>query len=328
LDSPGFAVVIPVHNKERHIARTIESVERQTLAPDQVVIVDDASSDGSMAIVRARADERTVLLRRDEPGPGGYAARNLAIERASAQWIAFLDADDSWTPDHLASLAAAVARGGEDVGCVFSGYSFIEPSGLKVDDWFTRSGRAPGVFRTDDMLRIWLEGGCPMWTGAVAIRRQILLDVGMFPAGLCRRGGDRDLWLRTMLATACAYTGTATAAYHRDADNMLTKVETFAVRQRILDSIAEQTPKADAPTAALLRRIANREMGQYAFKAWKAGARIDRAMWHDYAVGAGPLRYLAIRAMATVPFPLSQAARGRVRDLKASLRRRRAGAAP
>ena len=320
---PSFAVVVPVYNKERHAARAMQSILAQSDPPDEIIIIDDASSDDSIPILRAHANERVVFLERSEPGPGGYAARNLGIETARSEWIAFLDADDVWTPDHLATMKAAIRRAGAGPACVFAGYEYLEPSGLRVKDWFCASHRDHAVYSTERMLDEWLAGGCPIWTGAVAIRRDTLLDTGMFPAGLCRRGGDRDLWLRTILATSCIYTGAVTATYHRDADNMLTRVEVFTTRQRMLDTIEEELPAAPHGVARRLKRIFNREVFKYVFKAWKDGARITRPMTEGFFTTLSPIKYTSIKLMTWLPFPISQEIRRHVRESRAAFRKRR-----
>ncbi|TVV73605.1 glycosyltransferase family 2 protein, partial [Sphingomonas solaris] len=101
--TPAFAVVVPLHDKGRHIERALRSIAAQTLAPAEIIVIDDASTDDGPGIVAAFPGVR--LLRRSEPGPGGYAARNLGMREAAAPWIAFLDADDAWAPEHLATLA-------------------------------------------------------------------------------------------------------------------------------------------------------------------------------------------------------------------------------
>ena len=87
------AVVIPVFNKERHVERAIRSALSQTLSPAKVVIVDDASTDGSRERIAAISDPRVTVIHRQTPGPGGYAARNAAINAVTTEWIAFLDVD-------------------------------------------------------------------------------------------------------------------------------------------------------------------------------------------------------------------------------------------
>src|SRR5262245_35254253 len=105
-----FAVVVPLYNKRPHIARTLDSIFAQTEAPAEIFVVDDASTDGGLDEVVRLSDARLKILRRSEPGPGGYAARNMAVLRAQSDWIAFLDADDAWAPDHLATVRTTLSQ--------------------------------------------------------------------------------------------------------------------------------------------------------------------------------------------------------------------------
>jgi len=100
---PFFSVVIPLYNKGPHIARSINSVLSHTFRDIELIIVNDASADNSLEEVAKFSGPRISLYHREKPGPGDYAARNLGIEKAKAEWIAFLDADDEWMPRHLES---------------------------------------------------------------------------------------------------------------------------------------------------------------------------------------------------------------------------------
>jgi len=318
-----FSVVIPVHNKERHVARSVLSALAQTYPAHEIIAIDDASTDGSMAEI-AKIDAPIVKLRRDEPGRGGYAARNLGIENAQSEWIAFLDADDSWAPDHLEGLADAIRKADGHAISAFSGYRILTET-LDLADWFTRAGYPPGCFDTLDMLDKWLAGGCPFWTGAVAIRRQTLLDIGMFRVGRMRRGGDRDLWLRTVLAGPSAYSGKPTAFYHKDSDNMITRRVKFDFRVGLMDTI-DQRLAAEAPEiAGRLQKIANREIFQYVLKAWKDGDTINDEMVRGLTLGGGLGYYARVRAMKIFPMPISQDFRRKIMARR-DRRRQRAGA--
>src|SRR5262249_42510138 len=90
-----IAAVIPLYNKEPYVARAIASVLAQTRCVDEIVIVDDASTDGSLERVRAFEDPRIRVLRRMDPRQRGLpATRSLGIQSATSRWIALLDADD------------------------------------------------------------------------------------------------------------------------------------------------------------------------------------------------------------------------------------------
>jgi glycosyltransferase involved in cell wall biosynthesis len=95
--SAPVSVVIPAYNVARYVAKAIESVRAQTLAPNEVIVVDDGSSDGTAA---AAAHAGASVIRQENRGLA--AARNAGIAVATQPWIAFLDADDRWLPGKLA----------------------------------------------------------------------------------------------------------------------------------------------------------------------------------------------------------------------------------
>jgi glycosyltransferase involved in cell wall biosynthesis len=105
---PVVSVVIPAYNAEQSLAETVASAQRQSLADIEILIVDDASRDGTLALARriAAQDPRVkVIAQGENRGPAG--ARNLGLAQATGTWIALLDADDAFEPGRLAALAGA-----------------------------------------------------------------------------------------------------------------------------------------------------------------------------------------------------------------------------
>jgi teichuronic acid biosynthesis glycosyltransferase TuaG len=101
---PRVSVIIPAHNAARFLGQAIESVRAQTYTDWEIVVVDDGSSDGTWELLRA-AGPRVRSLRRERAG-GPAVARNLALEHASGELVAFLDADDLLLPRYLESQLA------------------------------------------------------------------------------------------------------------------------------------------------------------------------------------------------------------------------------
>ena len=262
---PRFSVVIPLHNKARHIAACLESVRAQTRPPFEVIVVDDASSDGSADIARAAAIPGMRLLSRDTPGPGGYAARNLAIEAAEGDWIAFIDADDIWLPDHLADIARAIERHPQ-LRCVATRYTHV------YDDRRAPSRVSPELIATADrpvdlerFLEIWTDlGECPIWTGGAAFARETLIAAGLFPAGRASRGGDKDLWLRAVALAPFSYVASASAEFHRDSDNKVSKTTRTTAPPIIVGTARTLIESAPPRTRRLLRRLVNQQIALYA----------------------------------------------------------------
>jgi succinoglycan biosynthesis protein ExoO len=219
-----FSVVIPLYNKGPHIERALRSVYAQTHPASEVVVVDDCSSDGGYENAQRLRSEVTRLLRRDRPGPGGYAARNLGVQAAGSSWIAFLDADDEWAPDHLKTLAGLALRW-PDAGCVASAYERDFGGGERMRcSYGRRHSRArERRIALPEYLRETARDRCPLWTSALAVRRETLVAAGLFPEERCTRGGDVDTWLRVVELTDIGWSPVVGAVYHRDAVNMVTR---------------------------------------------------------------------------------------------------------
>lgn len=99
MTTPRFSIVIPAWNVERWLSETIASVQAQTETDWELIVVDDGSTDGTAAVVQAVDDDRVRLI--SQPNSGVSIARNRGIAESRGKLIAFLDADDLWSPTHL-----------------------------------------------------------------------------------------------------------------------------------------------------------------------------------------------------------------------------------
>src|SRR5262249_27493026 len=121
--SNGVSVVIPTFNRQQVILRAIHSVLRQSLSPHEILVVDDASSDETVALVEGLKDPRIQVFRH-EINRGPAAARNTGIRAATGKWIALLDSDDEWSTDKLHLQVNTLLSATPEVkGCV-CGYRF------------------------------------------------------------------------------------------------------------------------------------------------------------------------------------------------------------
>lgn len=112
---PLFSVIVPARNAESHVAETVGSVLAQRCADLEVLVVDDASTDKTVEHLRGIEDARLRLLTASAHGRvGANAARNLGLDHARGRWIAFLDADDWWSPEHLSRLARTAEQATAD----------------------------------------------------------------------------------------------------------------------------------------------------------------------------------------------------------------------
>ena len=184
VERPLLSVLIAVYNGAPYLGEALESVYQQEYRPLEVVVVDDGSTDGSAAIARGYGD-RLVYAYQENAGDG--SARNHATRLASGELLAFLDADDRFTPSRLERMyAALVADPGLDM--VFGHvHEFLSPE-------LTEAERA-GIRPPADGATAWLA------PGGMVIRRESFDRVGPFVESLrlgavvdwCGRAADAGL---------------------------------------------------------------------------------------------------------------------------------------
>jgi succinoglycan biosynthesis protein ExoO len=299
---PRFSVVMPLYNKASHVRAAIESALAQTFPAHEIVVVDNGSTDGGREIAVSIADPRIRLLDLPTPGPGGYAGRNMGIRAAEGDWIAFLDADDLWHPDHLALLAGGIVA---DPG--------VTAAATRFDHAFATHAKpqriAPrlaegGALDFAGFLESWLAvRECPMWTGAIAIRRDALFEAGLFPEGRAVRGGDKDLWLRVMARGRLHYDPRISAIFHRDSENKVSKSTTTLGLPCLVETARALMADAGPREVALLRRLVNQEIAHYARYAMKhSGTPAIRLRDVCLPEGAGTAALLL--AAKLIPAPL------------------------
>lgn len=297
-----FSVVIPLFNKRPHIGRAIQSALAQSVAVHEIIVVDDGSSDGSYEYVQGLGDDRIKLHRRTQPGPGGYAARNLGIEVATGDWIAFLDADDEWLPHHLETVEQTMRMCDRpaDLVCVGTGFRIVFPNGREEHDIYSRYRKSggPEFLDFERLLATWLAvGGAPVWTSATACRRDALIAAGMFPAHRCSRGGDKDMWFRIAALGVTAVNPTITATYFKDSVNMVTARTTVHARHCMCQSIETMLAQAKPAIARLLRKVYNLEIFKYCVHSVKT-TRVSKAIWRGFYASENPVQYVILATLS------------------------------
>lgn len=280
---PRTAVVIPVY-RAHYLAECLASVFAQTLAPDQIIVIDDGSPDGAVIeSVRARYGERLTLLR--QPNLGAGAARNRGIRHTDADLIAFLDADDVWCPRLLEHQVEILCDRPERV-LVYANGQLIGDGplrGLSFMDTAPSEGEAT--------LEALLTQRCTVLTSSVVARRAALVAAGLFDEEL-RRGQDFDLWVR--LAAAGARFGYTTEplvsrrihGMNLSGDRLAELERAAAVLERLRTKIAFSPSEARALEARLrlLRADIHAERGK---RDLAAGAIMNAATHFREAAGAG-----------------------------------------
>ena len=209
----NVSVVIPLYNKARHIHRAIHSVLAQTWQDFELIVVDDGSTDGGGEIVSMMPDPRIRLIVQDNAGVS--SARNHGIKEASADLVAFLDADDEWLPCFLETVMGLHARH-PVAGIYATAYRYCQGD-ITWCPTFNDCCTSPQGGLLDDYFRAAL-GTPPVSSTAVMIPKRILAAVGGFPVGI-KRGEDLQTWAAIALSHPVAWSSKECAVYHLSTDN-------------------------------------------------------------------------------------------------------------
>lgn len=194
-----ISVVIPAHNVAEWIAQALTSVAEQTLPADEVVVVDDRSTDDT--VDRIRASGVPVKLLHSSCG-NAAGTRNVGAAEATGDWIAFLDADDAWEPDHL-ERAMKLLEGGEEVALLSRWTRLVHHSGERSnpDPWFPSSR---GGLGDPELSEVAGRPGHGFPTSGMVVRRSRFREVGGFDESQ-RRRHDIELFLRLAAGKRWAY---------------------------------------------------------------------------------------------------------------------------
>jgi glycosyltransferase involved in cell wall biosynthesis len=231
--SPKVSVVLPTYNRLRVLPRAVDSVLSQSFRDLELLLVDDASADGTAEWAQALAlrDPRVRLLRHPQ-NRGGAAARNTALAAARGELVAFQDSDDEWAPGKLAAQVAALDAHPEAGAC----YAACVREG---------DGRAtviPETPRQGDLSgEILLRNPIPMMTAVV--RRSVAERAGPFDEALPRLQ-DWEYWIRVAQLAPFLYVDQVLGRCELQADSLS---RDFRVYERALSHVLERH-------AALFRR--------------------------------------------------------------------------
>ena len=176
------SAIIPTFNRRGYIRRAIDSVLAQTSSVDEVVVIDDGSTDGTAEAVKAWYGSRVRVIQQERTGVAG--ARRRGIQAARGEWIAFLDSDDEWTPERNRHLLQAAMCVPADVAWIFGDMRVVTDNG-NMPTLFEQHGlhltECPHVF--PDPLTVQFPFQFGMLQGSL-IRRDVLMELNCFNEGL------------------------------------------------------------------------------------------------------------------------------------------------
>lgn len=207
LDNIKVSVITPVHNDERFIAETLNSILNQTHQNIEVIVVDDNSSDSTIKIIEGYDDSRIKLFKNNK-NLGAAFSRNLAISKATGDYIAFLDGDDIWKVNKLEiQLKHMIER---NYAFSYSNYEIIDDNGNSLKKIVS----GPKRISHKKFLKM-----CYIGCLTAMYRRDVYPDLSI-PVSILKRN-DYALWLKLSERAPCYLINECLASYRKRTSNSI-----------------------------------------------------------------------------------------------------------
>tara|TARA_B100000780_G_scaffold254099_1_gene202021 strand:+ start:13416 stop:14393 length:978 start_codon:yes stop_codon:yes gene_type:complete len=196
-----ISVIIPVYNKAKYLRKCINSVLNQTLPANEIIIIDDGSTDDSYEVLNSfSSNEKIRILRQENAGPGN--ARNRGLEMASSEWVSFIDADDYWQ-DNFIEVALSKINLITNCNVFMCGANWYDSDYVDVrlpiltneknayeGEWYVPRNLSP--LELLSCMNFFA-------TGAVIAKKTMLIRYGgYFDRIFCNSGEDGFLWIQVM----------------------------------------------------------------------------------------------------------------------------------
>jgi glycosyltransferase involved in cell wall biosynthesis len=227
--SVPVTVIVPAYQAAPFIEVALRSLQQQTAVPEQVVVVDDGSTDDTAAIAERLG---ATVIRQQQRGPG--AARNRGLQEAKGDFVAFLDADDWYAPDKLDRSVNQLRQLG--AACIASDAWLVR--GDRVEGRKNDGRTVPAVLTQEFLLR-----GNPIICSSVVARRTAVEEVGCFdesPDLVATE--DYDLWLRLAQREPIAYLAQPMTFYRAHPGSLSANSRFLRGVEKILQRHAAQHP--------------------------------------------------------------------------------------
>ncbi|WP_341328142.1 glycosyltransferase [Methylotuvimicrobium sp. KM2] len=200
---PLISIVMPCFNAKRHLRQSIGSVLDQTYPHWELIVIDDGSTDDSLGLLHSLNDERITVI--EQTNQGVCKTRNRGIKAAKGEWIAFLDADDTWHPDCLSLLYRALCDD-PSASLAYCGWQNVGLPGGAGKPF------VPPDYETADKLELVFTS-CRWPIHACLTRKSAIIEAGLFDESLLT-AEDFLLWLKIAYKNRLTRVPEVLALYH------------------------------------------------------------------------------------------------------------------
>jgi glycosyltransferase involved in cell wall biosynthesis len=222
------SVVIPNYNRETLIGQTISNLLAQSLAPFEIIVVDDGSTDKSVEVIQSFG-EKVKLIRQSNQGPG--AARNAGLEIATGEFVQFQDSDDLFSLNKLEAQAKLLEQTGADIAFSPWGKLKIDGNRASLENHMLQQKMPPEKLALPCW---WLRGWSTVFQ-SLMFRRSFLSKIGLYRTDL-QIGEDGELFFRAITHfPRAAFTSDPVTLYRLHNTNKLTQNEGTSPSRRVND---------------------------------------------------------------------------------------------
>jgi glycosyltransferase involved in cell wall biosynthesis len=233
-DVPAVSVVLPVHNRQDLVRRSIDSVLAQTMRDFELLVIDDCSTDATAEVVEAYCSDPRVRLHRCATNLGPSGARNQGIELARGRYVAFQDSDDRWFPEKLERQIEALGRYPDRRACFCGALYYAADQSYYIPRKGTLN---PESAASGDLSGAVLYSN-PTTPQTLVVERALLNEVGGFDKKL-RINEDWDLSIRMAQKVRFAFVPEPLVVIYRTADSVSSdRAADTAARERLLTEYA------------------------------------------------------------------------------------------
>ena len=268
--APRVSVIIPAYNAAKYIAEALDSVLDQTLTSHEIIVINDGSPD-TAELERALGPYRGRIQYLKQDNQGAAAARNTGLRAARGEFVAFLDADDTWSPNFLEEQLAFIKR--SNANLVYADAVLVGQSPL-AGRTFMQLQPSRGTVTPESLLAVKVT----VLTSTVLASKKHIFDVGLFDERL-KRAHDFELWLRLARAGVRFAYQRKMLAHHRIIESSLSG-STISQLERtltVLEAIRNQSKLSNSENGALQLSV-NRAQAQLAIEKGK-----EKLLVSDYA---------------------------------------------
>lgn len=232
--NPFFSIIIPLYNKEAFIEDTLQRIIKQSFSDFEVIVIDDGSSDDSLAKAKTIHDERIHIYTQENQGAS--VARNEGIAKATGSYIALLDADDFWEYNHLETLKECIDAFPE-AGLFCTNYK------INYNDAFVQNATFNFEYKDEcllipDFFSAHIINFIPS-SSSTAFTKEDFLALGAYNVDL-RTGQDTDLWIRFGLHHDIAFNPKITMCYNHFDSNSLSRSNYNQDRYNLISAYTQQ----------------------------------------------------------------------------------------